>query len=389
MECFILSDGPGDPQAALDSIAGELDLPRHAASRLEDLRTDKRFLEASHPLVLVPGAAGADLDALVQFARDHSGHAFMVLLADEVPPADYKRLVRTGAADWITWRDCREELRDLVNRLASATVAGRAAKVVSFLPSKGGVGNTTLLVEVATVLASRRKRGGTRVAALDLNLQGGTLADALDAEARFDVAELLGRPERLDAQLIDIFTSRHGRTLDIFASPPNRITVDAISPEIVFTFLDAIAGRYDVVLLDLPAQWMNWTDTLLQGSDAIVLSSRDSVPGLRKAAAILAHIDALAIPSPKLAVAVNAVEADLLGRVSRREVIERPLVNRRTFTIRRDDKTAVGALDLGRALAEVAPGSKAVKDMRRVAEWVEATTDLAQAVRQAPHKAAA
>ncbi|MDX7951727.1 AAA family ATPase [Lichenihabitans sp. Uapishka_5] len=388
MQCFIL--GPGrdsEYYEALIATTRELDLPCIDVRDFADLVADKRFGEAAHPLVLVPDTPGhrQAIDPVIAFAREQNGHAFVAYLSDEVASGDYKRLVRTSFAEWITWRDCRDEMRELVARLTSATVAGRTAKVVSFLPVKGGVGNTTLLIEVGAYLSSRRKRGGMRVAILDLNLQGGSVADALDVEPRFDVAEIVGRPERLDEQLIDIFTSRRGATLDIFASPPNRIGLDAVSPEIVFTFLDAVSDRYDVILLDLPSQSMSWSDTLLQGSDAIVLSTGESVPALRKIAAFLLHLDGLAVPDKKLAVAVNAVEADLLGRVARRDVIERPLAKRTTFTVRRDDKATMSALDLGRPLFEMAAGSKAAKDMKRIAEWVEAVTDLAQvAARSGP-----
>lgn len=386
MQCFMVGAGDGEPWAALAGFAQTLGLQPAASPDLTALRGDVRFTGASRSLVLVPDTASTPLHMAeaVEFAREQGGQAFVVCLADTIASDDYKRLVRTGSAEWVTWRDHRDELRDLVTRLTLDGAPGRAATVLSFLPSKGGVGNTTLVVEVAAHLSTRRRRGGARVAILDLNLQGGTVADALDVEPRFDVAEIMDRPERLDEHLVDVFTSRHSKGLDVFASPVSRIGLDAINPEIIFTFIDAIASRYDAILFDLPAQWSSWTDTLLQGSDAVVVCGGESVPALRRLAATLAHVDGLAVPDAKVAAVVNPVETDMLGRVARRAVIERALAKRRAFFVRRDGDSAAEALDVGRPLLAVGPNTRIARDIRRLAEWVETLADRVPVLQAKP-----
>ncbi|MCW6511944.1 AAA family ATPase [Lichenifustis flavocetrariae] len=380
MQSFIVGEGGGPLHHALAAVVKELRLSLCYAKGLAQLRLDRAFAEAERPLVLVPDAQAlpATVTEVVDFAREFNGQAFVVYVADTIAPADYKRLVRTDSADWITLRDCRDELPELVARLAVADTSGRAAKIVSFVPSKGGVGNTTLVVETAVLMAARRKRGGLRIAILDLNLQGGTVADALDLEPRFDLSEIVDRPERLDEQLIDIFTSRYSKNLDVFASSKSRLGLDGVKSELLFTFIDSIAGRYDAILFDLPVHWSSWTDTLLKGSDAVVISGTESVPGLRRLTTALDHIDRLALPGSKLAVVVNAVETDLLGRASRRMLIERALAKRQSFLVRHDGKSASRALDIGKPLSELAPQSRMVKDVKCLAVWIEKATGQSQ-----------
>lgn len=377
MQCFLVGAGEDGPGVGLADFVQTLGLQPASSPDLARLRDDKRFVAGPRSLVVIPETASHPLDMTeaIDFAKELGGQTFVVCLADTVAPDDYKRLVRTGSAEWITWRDHREELRDLVGRLTADASPGRAASVLSFVPSKGGVGNTTVVIEVAMHLSTRRKRGGARVAIVDLNLQGGTVADALDIEPRFDVAEIMHRPERLDEHLIDVFTSRHSKTLDVFATPVSRVALDAVNPAIIFTFIDAIASRYDAILFDLPAHWSSWTDNLLQGSDAVVVCGGESVPALRRLVATLAHVDELAVPDGKVAVVVNAVETDLLGRVARRALIERALARRRTFMVRRDGEGVANALDVGRPLSEVGGKTKVVRDIRRLAEWVETVAD--------------
>ena len=378
MNCFLIAADRGDPRVrSLAKLVESLGYTLFYAIGIDALRMERSFTDARRPLVLVPdSSSGALAEAALRLAQDEQGRVFVVYVAETLSPNLYKALVRSQAGEWIGWDTCAQELRDLTKTMAGSETPDRAAKVVSFLPSKGGVGNTTLVLEAGIHLSTRRKRP-VRVALLDLNLQGGTLADALDIEPRFEIGEIIAQPERLDEQLIDVFTSRHMPRLDVFAAPHRRISLGDVPPQIVFTFIDAIAKRYEAILIDLPHAWVSWIDNVLQGSDAVVLSGGATVPALRGLTQTLAHLDELAIPASKLAVAVNACEADLLGRVTRRTEIERPLAGRSLFCIRRDGSAVDGALDAGRSLLEMSPNARVSADIRRLAEWCGTAVSLA------------
>ena len=372
MICFIVGpDGADQRIQALTKLAGRLGHAPTAAASLDALRADPRYAEAPRALVLVPDlSGGTQAQDAIRFASEEQGRAFVVWVADALAPDLYKGLVRTRSGEWIGWGTGAQELADLTATLTGAEAAERGARVVSLLPSKGGVGNTTLALECALHLATRRKRGTARVAVLDLNVQGGTLADALDVEPRFDLGALIERPERLDEQLIDVFTSRFNARLDVFAPPARALRLDEVPPQIVFTVLDAVAKRYETILIDLPPVWLPWIDNILQGSDAVVVTGAATVPALRRLTGRLAALDALPVPASRLAVAVNLCEADLLGRFERAAEIDRALSGRALFRIRRDTATACGALDAGRPLLEAAPNARVSRDIRRLADWI-------------------
>lgn len=372
MRCFIVGEeGDGRRTALIATAERLLGFEPDTIADLESLRRDPRFLRAPRALVLLPEKDREKLDtaAAVAFAGDFATRAFVVCIAETIAPEDLRRLVRTGAADWLTWLGYAEDLGALVRRLSTAGLADRpTAKIISFLPSKGGVGTTTLAIETATLLAKGIGADG-RVAILDLNLQGGTVAEMLDVEPRFDIAEIMHRPERLDEQLVDIFASR-SEGIDVFAGPFSRIALHAVQPETIFTLIDTIAVRYDAVLFDLPGVSLAWSDNLLRGSDVVVVCGGDTIPALRRLSATLGHVEAIGVGKTKLAAVVNATEADLLGRLARRKVIERALGTHRTFTVRRDLAKFTEVLDLGRPLHELMPGSRVARDIRRLADWV-------------------
>lgn len=374
MPCFVIGPDDGDERVRLLArLAGQLGHPAAIVPDLEGLGGRDDYAQARRPLVIVPDASGhgAHLGPAIRFAQAESSHAYLVYVADTIAPEAYKQLVRTGAAEWTTWEALPAELREVARTLSGRHGPERTAKVVSFWPSKGGVGNTTLALESGVDLASRRKRSGGKVAILDLNFGGGTLADALDLEPRFDIREITDRPDRLDEQLIDVFTSRHSPRLDIFASPIRPVRADEVDPAVVFAFIDAIGSRYELVLLDIPTGWLPWIDNVLQGSDVVVATGAGTVPAVKQLVAKLGHLDGLAIPAAKLAVAVNGCAGDLLGRISRKAEIDRALGGRRVFYVRRDSAAVDGAIDVGRPLTEVAPKSRVARDIAKLARWAE------------------
>lgn len=401
MQFFLVGSARGD-EGGIAALATELSgAPPSRLPDLDGLRTDARFKAATRSLVLLPVGPNAvdSIDAAIAFAAEYGDHAFVVCFADTIAPEQYKRLLRTGHAEWISWPTLDTDFRELASRLQAApTRASReAASIVSFLPSKGGVGNSTLVVEIGYGLSvgkmwprrARKSGAKQRVAILDLNWQGGTVADALDIQPRFDMAEVIRRPDRLDEHLIDIFASRHEPSgLDVFACPPSRLGVDSVTPDIVFTVIDAIASRYELLLIDLPVGWLTWTDHLLHGSDGIVVTGGETVPALRQLKAALHGVDACGLAADKVVVAVNEVATDLLGRPSGRTIIEKAMSGRRKFLLRRDDDGVRAALDAGRPITELAASGRFSRDLKPLAAWVAEIAGHAETSDKPARKAA-
>lgn len=353
-----LSSAIGSPISVLPSLDALVpELTRPGTVRILVLLADPSLTREASRLVAAHGEA-----------------AFVVVVADTIPPDDYKVLVRTGAGDWVQWVSCDVELPEVVKRFAAPVHGGTGGRIVTFAPSKGGVGNTSLVAEIGVLLSGQKTASGraaSRIAVLDLNFQGGTLADTLSIEPRFDLAEVAGRPERLDEQLTEVFASRYGERLDVFAPPPRPVMPDNIAPNLIFTFIDTIGPRYDLVLVDLPPLALGWTETLIDGSDAVVVTGIATVPGLRRLCDRLSRLEDLSGPAHRLVV-VNQAETDLMGRFVRRAEVDRLLGGRDNLLVRRDCASMEMAANAGQPLVETAPDGRLGRDIRRIAKWIEA-----------------
>ena len=76
---------------------------------------------------------------------------FFIVVSGEISANDYKRLIQSGNAEWVAETGLKQEVLDVLGRVGSAAAADdeRRPVVVSFIPSAGGVGNSTLAIETA------------------------------------------------------------------------------------------------------------------------------------------------------------------------------------------------------------------------------------------------
>lgn len=328
-------------------------------------------------LIIVADTKGDEklAEEMISQLTADQGAFFLVYVANTLAPDLYKRLVKTGQGEWVSWSTLKQELSDVVSKINSSTGEGGLARVVSFFPSAGGVGNTTLAAEAGFYLASERKKQRARVAVVDLNFQASTLADILDLEPRLDVSELIDRPERLDDRLIDVFTSNYSPRLDVFSSPMRFDGREIAHPSVVFPLLDGLSKRYDFVLIDLPHHWSPWVDNVLQGSDGVAIIGRSTVPAVKQLVKRMQHVEALEIPAHRTRVVVNQCDVSLLGTIPRKSDIERLLSQGRPIYVRRDNVAASQSANTGQPMLDVAPRRPVCKSIRQLAQWVQTVAD--------------
>src|SRR5262245_61633343 len=142
------------------------------------------------------------------------------------------------------------DLRAAVDRLSGVeAVGGGRGRTLAFVGAKGGAGNTTLAINVASVLAAGRR---ANVLMLDLHMTGhGDAGRSLVVEARFSVVDAPDSVNRLDGTLLRslVVTSKSG--VDVLASPIQP-TVKHASSQDIRLLLERVASQYDYVVLDMP-----------------------------------------------------------------------------------------------------------------------------------------
>ena len=330
--------------------------------------------EPSTLLLIGPSSDRANLEKLANIAARYRDRIFFVLIGDEIPASEYKSLVRTGGADWISASaDVREILELVASRqarhLAEVIAGARNGSnriAVSFVPSGGGVGNTTLAVEIGVSLKTAKPTKAMNVCIVDLDFQSSHVCDYLDIEPRLKMQEISSNPERLDAQLFDIFISRHSSGLHVFAAPRSKADPCDLNVTALDRLLDMISARYQLILIDLPVTWFAWTPQILAASDAVVVTGVNTIPGLRQIAETLAAVREAARASGQIAIAVNRCQRRLWGGIARRHHVDSVLGHENVFCIA-EDPMALESINTGTPMALSKGNRSAARDIAALA----------------------
>ncbi|HEY2230860.1 MAG TPA: AAA family ATPase [Xanthobacteraceae bacterium] len=317
----------------------------------------------------------ANLDKLARLAARYRDRIFFVLIGGEISASEYKTLVRNGGIDWISAGADVQEILDLISnrqarsRIEATPVAHDAKRrAVSFVPSAGGVGNTTLAVEVGVTLKLGKPTRDMNICIVDLDFQSSHVCDSLDIEPRLKMQEISSNPERLDAQLFDIFISRHSSGLHVFAAPRSKTEPCDFSVVALDKLLDMISARYNLILIDMPLTWFSWTPQIVAASDSVVVTGVNTIPGLRQTAETLAAVRATARASAQIAVAVNRCRRRFWGGVAQRHHAERALGRENVFYIV-EQPTALESVNTGTPMV-LSKGFGAIgRDIAALAEF--------------------
>jgi pilus assembly protein CpaE len=291
-------------------------------------------------IVAVMSRVDADgFAALVDIAARRHDKMFLVLVSPSISIDDYKRLSQTGRADWVSIDTDFREVADIISRHRARTTApdtqssGRTPVVISFVPSAGGVGNTTLAIETGVQLSIGKAARHRKICLIDLDFQSSNVCDYLDVEPRLQIQEIAADSDRLDDQLFEIFISRHASGLDVFAAPRSKFAYCDLDIAALDALLTMAAARYDLILVDFPVVWFAWTPKIISASNAIIVTGLNTVPGLRQVVETLAAVRPLHQAPDQLVVAINRSQRRLIGGVARRHHVETALGREKIFYI--------------------------------------------------------
>jgi pilus assembly protein CpaE len=327
-----------------------------SASRMDEIA---RFLpkpgagEPELTCILLPVVLNEpeSFDRMVSLATEYRDRLFFIFISDDIPASDYKRLVQTGGADWASTQGAPDEIADILSRIGKATPAEAPPTaepvMIAFVPSAGGVGNSTLAIEVGIQIKTGKRTRDRRVCLLDLDFQNSHVCDYLDIEPRMQIREIASHPERLDAHLFELFVTHHGSGLDVLAAPRSKENSSDLDPKVLEALFRMIAVRYDLVLLDLPLSWFNWTRQLLSATEVVLVSGLNTIPGLHQIAETLTAVRAVDRVPPNVSVVLNRCERRLVGGIARRKHVTNLLASEQVFFVRDETQNAIQSVNTG------------------------------------------
>jgi len=242
-----------------------------------------------------------------------------------------------------------------------------SSSLISILGSRGGVGTTTLAVNLGATLAADPANS---VAMIDLDLALGDADIALEvAGETISIADLARNIERLDMNYLRRALSKHEDSgLSILRHPLEISEVSAIHESHVERIINLLKISYTHLIMDLSKSLLPTDLTALRMSDMILLVAQLELSSLRNVVRVihaLSQEDGLA---DKIRVIINRQGADTveegISMKKAEEVIGKPIF----WQIPNEPKAIISARVAGAPLIRHAPKCRVQQSIHGLAQ---------------------
>jgi len=311
----------------------------------------------------------AEPKSLMRFEKLASSTRTPLIAAAYEPPLAFVRsLVRAGAHDVVPLpleiSDLETSLAPIGDEIAkrSDDVAAANGRVVSVIKGVGGVGATSLLAQLAIRAAEAEANYGRQVCLLDLDVQFGDAAFQLGLAPNLSILDLAEAGSRLDGELLRATTTVHPSGLRVIAAPPSLVPLDSLTSDQIIQIVEMAKREFGTVFVDLPANWTNWSLSLLAQSDLVLLVTELSVSALNRARRQLNLIREQELGAIDLRLVVNRFEKGLLKSVKPADVYT-ALGREVAYTVSNDPAVMIPATERGVPISDIKRKSAVGKDI--------------------------
>ena len=290
----------------------------------------------------------------------------IILLAPALDSRTLARAMECGVARVIDINSDEHEIctsimttanRDQNRRSSTQKIASYDSKIIVCYSPKGGVGKTTVAVNLAYALATLNKK----IALIDLSLQFGEVGVFLDIPKGDTIADMV-EEHSFELSTIKSYLIRHQSGIQVMLSSSSPEYAELIQPVHVNAILSTLRTEFDYVVVDMGVNFGDCAIAAMETADTILLVVNEDIASLHDAKRSIKVMEALN-QQDKLKIIVNK---DGISSITVKNVANL-LEATPALVIPYDLKSAMLAVNRGVPMLSCAPNSKASKEIRAYA----------------------
>ena len=273
------------------------------------------------------------------------------------------RAMRIGVKEFFTQPFDKEEIENalfkLIDRREKKPIPRKSGKIIDIMGSKGGVGTTTVAVNLAANLATNKSK---HVALVDMNMIFGDIPMFLNLKPEYNWGDISNSIDRLDAAfLMTILTKHPLLNLHVLSSPTYFNGAQPYPKDMINRFLGIMKGMFDFVVIDSGQSLTDISLSIIDRSDRIFIVSLLDLSCLSNTAKLIKSFSNLGYSFDER---FNIIINRFLKKsdISVQEA-ENLLKEKIFWTIPNDYKTAISAINQGKTLSQIAAKSEIGKSL--------------------------
>jgi pilus assembly protein CpaE len=216
--------------------------------------------------------------------------------------------------------------------------------VVALFSPKGGVGRTTVAVNMAVAAATEL---GKKVVLVDGSFQFGDVGVLLNLNPKNkSIADLVPELEQAgnEVESIDTFVINHSAGIRVLLAPPSPEMAELITPSGIKRVIEALRKTHDLVVVDCTAYFNDTTLAILDSADIILTMLSLEITSIKNMRLFLEVAEQLGYEEGKVRLVLNRADSALGIRVAD---VEHSIGRKVDETIVSDGRSVVYALNRG------------------------------------------
>jgi len=306
---------------------------------------------------------------LVARLGDSSPNCAVLVVSSSTDGNLILRAMRAGAKEFLTHPIRIDDLLGALSRIrerrgGAADGKPRGSKVIAVAGAIGGVGTTSIAVNLGCLLA---RNPHNTVVLVDLDLCLGDADVFLDTIPDYTLVDVAQNVTRLDFSLLKRSLTKHSSGLFLLPRPVQLEDVDLVTADDLRRVIGLLKATFSHVVLDLSKAYSKVDLVALKAADHVLLVTQLDLPCLRNIVRLMTSFGELEKLAEKTKIVVNRMGLDS-GQITIKKAQES--IGKDVFwQFPNDYRTMVETRNNGVPLIEQAPKAAITQSFEALAEW--------------------
>jgi pilus assembly protein CpaE len=238
----------------------------------------------------------------------------VILIRRRVDTSVLAEALRSGMREVVDERDLTglgsavtraQQMWHALTGASSASLEGNRGRLVTVFSPKGGVGKTTLAVNLAVALS---QGGAKKVCVVDLDLAFGDVAITLQLCPARTIADAVHLESGLDFPVLEPLLTNYRDQLSALVAPVQPDAKDSIPASLVGRILNLLKSHFDHVVVDTSPAFDEYVLQAIDETDDLLLVTTLDVPTLKNVKVAVETLDLLNFPKSRRHLVLNRAD---------------------------------------------------------------------------------
>lgn len=292
---------------------------------------------------------------LIEQVREITPDCAVLVVSSSTDGQIILKAMRAGAKEFLTQPVKVEDLLAALDRISAAKYGSgdgrnRTCHVIAVCGATGGVGSTSLAVNLGCMLAAEPRNSAVLV---DLDLALGDADVFLDAIPDYTLVDVAQNISRLDFTLLKRSLTKHTSGLYLLPRPVQLQDASLVTPEDLTRVLGLLKASFTHMIIDLSKSFSPLDVVALKSAKDILLVTQLDLPCLRNVVRLMLSFNEVEGLKDKTKIVVNRVglETGVISLKKAQETMGREIF----WQLPNDYRTMVEVRNNGVPLTEQAP----------------------------------